>query len=125
MNIQSLVRELASKAKAASRILATASTAQRNAALTILADLLRGSADEIFAANTQDIERAQTAGLDAARIDRLRITTAVLESMAVACTHVASLPDPVGEVDSMVRRPNGLWVGRMRIPLGVIAIIYE
>ncbi|GAB1409535.1 glutamate-5-semialdehyde dehydrogenase [Desulfovibrionales bacterium] len=125
MNLQSLVRELATKAKTASRILATASTAQRNTALILLADLLRSAADEIFTANGRDIDAAQAAGLDAARIDRLRITPAVLEAMAEACTHVASLPDPVGEVDSMVRRPNGLWVGRMRVPLGVIAIIYE
>ncbi len=125
MNLESQMLALAQAAKAASRELAMASGRQRNEALTILAGLLESSTAEIFAANAKDLNAAQTAGLDAARVDRLRITDKTVASMAGACRHVATLPDPVGEVENMVRRPNGLLVGRMRIPLGVIAIIYE
>ena len=125
MNLESQMRELAVAARSASRKLATATGLQRDRALTVLADLLDQSRSGIFAANEKDLEAARAGGLDEARIDRLRITDAGIDSMAGACRHVAALSDPVGEVDGMVKRPNGLLVGRMRIPLGVIAIIYE
>lgn len=125
MNLESHMLALAQDAKAASHQLATALGRQRDEALTLLAGLLEQSATEIFAANARDLTAAQAAGLDPARVDRLRITEKTVASMAGACRHVATLPDPIGEVGSMVRRPNGLLVGRMRIPLGVIAIIYE
>jgi glutamate-5-semialdehyde dehydrogenase len=125
MNLESQMRELAAAARGASRKLATATGLQRDRALTVLADLLDQSRSGIFAANAKDLEAARAGGLDEARIDRLRITDAGIDSMAGACRHVAGLSDPVGEVDGMVKRPNGLLVGRMRIPLGVIAIIYE
>lgn len=125
MNLESQMRELAAAARSASRKLATATGLQRDRALTVLADLLDQSRSGIFAANAKDLEAARAGGLDEARIDRLRITDAGIDSMAGACRHVAALSDPVGEVDGMVKRPNGLLVGRMRIPLGVIAIIYE
>jgi glutamate-5-semialdehyde dehydrogenase len=125
MNLESQMRELATSAKSAARKLATASGLERNKALLVLADLLHESRLEIFKANARDLDAARAGGLDEARIDRLRITDDGIESMAGACRHVAALSDPVGEVEGMVKRPNGLLVGRMRIPLGVIAIIYE
>ena len=125
MNLESQMRELAASAKAASRTLATATGLQRDKALTTLADLLEESRGEIFEANAKDLDAARKAGLDEARIDRLRITDKGVDSMAAACRHVAGLSDPVGEVEGMIKRPNGLLVGRMRVPLGVIAIVYE
>lgn len=125
MNLESQMRDLAASARTAARTLATATGLERNKALLALADLLHDSRQEIFAANTLDLEAARAGGLDEARIDRLRITDGGVDSMAGACRHVASLSDPVGEVEGMIKRPNGLLVGRMRIPLGVIAIIYE
>lgn len=125
MNLETQMRDLAAAARTAARTLATAPGRQRDAVLTTLADMLLASRREIFEANARDLEAARSGGLDEARIDRLRITDKGVESMAEACRHVARLSDPVGEVDGMVRRPNGLLVGRMRIPLGVIAIIYE
>ncbi len=125
MNLESQMRELAVSARTAARTLATASGLARDKALLVLADLLHESRQEIFAANALDLEAARAGGLDEARIDRLRITDQGVTSMAGACRHVAALSDPVGEVEGMIKRPNGLLVGRMRIPLGVIAIIYE
>ena len=125
MSLEQQVHTLALDAKNASRQLGTASGQERDQALRILAGLLESSQAEIFAANAKDLDAAQAAGLDAARLDRLRLTVPIIESMAQASRHVAALPDPVGEVNTMERRPNGLMVGRMRIPLGVIAIIYE
>lgn len=125
MNLEVQMRELALDAKRASRTLATSTGLQRDKALAVLADLLEASRQEIFAANVHDVDAALAAGLDTARVDRLRITDAVVDAMAGACRHVAGLSDPVGEVENMIKRPNGLLVGRMRIPLGVIAIIYE
>lgn len=125
MNLKSQMRRLAASARSAARTLAKATGLQRNKALLILADLLHQSRAEIFEANSRDLEAARAGGLDEARIDRLRITDAGVDSMSGACRHVAGLSDPVGEVEGMIKRPNGLLVGRMRIPLGVIAIIYE
>ena len=124
MNLESQMRGLAASARTAARTLATATGLQRNKALLVLAELLHQSRSEIFEANSRDLEAARAGGLDEARIDRLRITDAGVDSMAGACLHVAALSDPVGEVEGMIKRPNGLLVGRMRIPLGVIAIIY-
>lgn len=125
MNLETQMRDLAMAAKVASRTLATSTGKQRDRALSVLAGLLENSRQEIFAANRSDLEAARAGGLDEARVDRLRITDNVVDSMAAACRHVALLSDPVGEVESMIKRPNGLLVGRMRIPLGVIAIVYE
>ncbi len=125
MNLETLVRDLAKEARASSRKLATATGQQRDKALLVLAGLIEGARQQISAANALDLDAARANGLDAARIDRLRITDAGIESMVQACRHVAGLSDPVGEIDGMIKRPNGLLVGRMRIPLGVIAIIYE
>ena len=120
-----IVGSIGSKAKAAARALSAADTAAKNAALEKLACLLEERKDSIFEANALDLERAEKRGLDAPRLDRLRITPAILSEMAGACRHVAGLPDPIGALDSEWTVPSGIRVGRMRIPLGVIAMIYE
>ena len=125
MDMVEQIRDMAARAKRAGQELLKVASADKEGALLGLADLLEGSREMIFAANTKDIDAATAKGMDAARIDRLRLTDATIESMAEACRFVAKLSDPVGEIESMIKRPNGLLVGRMRIPLGVIAIIYE
>ncbi|WP_243366618.1 glutamate-5-semialdehyde dehydrogenase [Fundidesulfovibrio soli] len=125
MNIQDQMTQLAAKAQAASRLMAKASPAAKNDALAALAGLLETRQDAIAAANARDIAKAEAAGMDSAKLDRLRLTPKVLASMAQACHHVAGLSDPIGEIESVKQRPNGLMVGRMRIPLGVVCMIYE
>ena len=119
------IRDLGRRAKAASRRLATASTAEKDGALHAAAALLLERAPEILEANAADLEAARAAGMDASPLDRLRLTDARLESMARGLRQVAALPDPVGEVLDGSRRPNGLEIRRVRVPLGVVAIIYE
>jgi glutamate-5-semialdehyde dehydrogenase len=121
----SAVEDLGRRAKAASRILAGASTPSKNAALLTAADLLLERAAEIQAANDLDLEAARAAGMDTGPIDRLRLTDARIEGMANGLRTVAALPDPVGEVLDGWKRPNGLEISRVRVPLGVVAIIYE
>ncbi|NSW83561.1 MAG: glutamate-5-semialdehyde dehydrogenase [Syntrophothermus sp.] len=117
--------EMGRKAREAARILATASTSQKNEALMAMARALREEKSEILAANAVDMENGRKQGLTAALLDRLLLTEARIEDMAAGVEDVASLPDPIGEVIKMWRRPNGLEIGRMRVPLGVIGIIYE
>jgi glutamate-5-semialdehyde dehydrogenase len=119
------VRELGRRARAASRRLASASTGEKDAALLTAADLLIERAPDVLAANAADAERAAAEGMDAGPLDRLRLTEARLESMAAGLRKVATLPDPVGEVLDGWVRPNGLEIQRVRVPLGVVAIIYE
>ncbi len=116
---------LARAAREASRVLARTTTAQRNAALHALADALAAHEGSILAANADDMQRAVRDGLAPALQDRLALSPERLEKMARALRDVAALPDPVGEMAAQWTRPNGLEVGQMRVPLGVIAIIYE
>jgi glutamate-5-semialdehyde dehydrogenase len=125
MSRMSNVAELGLRAKAASRVLAPASSAQKDAALTTAADLLLERAPEVQAANDADIAAAAESGMAAGPLDRLRLTDARLAAMANGLRMVAAQPDPVGEVLDGVRRPNGLQIERVRVPLGVVAIIYE
>ena len=122
-----LVERLARTAADAGRALAAASTATKDAVLRRLADSLRnpGTVARITEANARDLRAATERGLRGALIDRLRLDTARIERMASSCEQIAALPDPVGEVEQMRRLPNGLWAGRMRIPLGLVAIVYE
>ncbi len=106
-------------------MLATASTAAKDGALLAAADLLLERAPEILEANAADLAAAAAAGMEAAPLDRLRLTEARLEAMAAGLRQVAALADPVGEVLDGWRRPNGLEIRRVRVPLGVVAIIYE
>jgi len=119
------VRELARKAKVASRRLATASTDEKNHALHHAADLLLARAGEVLDANATDLAAAEAAGTAASPLDRLRLDDSRLEAMAAGLRRVASLPDPVGEVLDGTRRPNGLRIERVRVPLGLVAVIYE
>jgi glutamate-5-semialdehyde dehydrogenase len=117
--------ELGRRARAASRLLATASTATKDAALLAAADLLVARTDDLLAANALDVARAEADGAGSTVIDRLRLTPAKVDGMASGLRQVAALPDPVGEVLDGWVRPNGLRISRVRVPLGVVAIIYE
>src|SRR5918995_3804670 len=119
------ISELGQRAKAASRTLATASTEVKDDALLAAADRLLARAEDILAANAEDVARGEAGGQSATVIDRLRLTRPRIEAMAGGLRSVASLPDPVGEVSDGWVRPNGLRVERVRVPLGVVAIIYE
>lgn len=112
-------------ARAASYPLAACLTQQKNAVLESMAAGIRARRDDILAANRADVAAAHEQGLEAALIDRLSLGEKSVEAMATGVETVASLPDPVGEVTGVVRRPSGIAVGKMRVPLGVVAIIYE
>lgn len=122
---QAPIPELAKRAKAAARIMATVSTANKDAALLLAADLLESRMDDVLAANEQDVTAAEAAGIGAGLIDRLRLTPERITGMANGLRQVAALADPVGEIVDGWVRPNGLAISRVRVPLGVIAIIYE
>ncbi|HUS61688.1 MAG TPA: aldehyde dehydrogenase family protein, partial [Acidimicrobiales bacterium] len=119
------VAELGARAKAASRVLAMATAAAKDEALLGAADLLTAHGEEILEANAGDVEAAKAAGSPESVVDRLRLTCARIESMADALRQVVALPDPVGEVVDGWVRPNGLRVQRVRVPLGVVGVIYE
>lgn len=125
ISVSQLMLEAGQKARAASRRMAAASTAEKNKALLCLADLLEAKGREIFEANKQDLAKALENGLKESFVDRLRVTEKVLQLMAEGARQTAALPDPVGEISEMRRRPSGIQVGRMRVPLGVLGIIYE
>ncbi len=119
------VRGMARKAREASRLLSRLSTAAKNKALLAMAEGLERHQERLMKENRKDLAAAEKAHLSPSLIDRLRLTPSVIQGMAEGLREVARLPDPVGEVIRMWKRPNGLTVGRMRIPLGVIGIIYE
>jgi glutamate-5-semialdehyde dehydrogenase len=125
MSVATDMESLAQKAREASRAMAAASGAAKDAFLEALAGLLSTRREAVLAANIQDLEKARAAGMDAPRLDRLTLTPAVMDAMAAACREIINLPDPVGAIEALRPRPNGLLVGRMRVPLGVICMIYE
>ncbi|MBI4665955.1 MAG: glutamate-5-semialdehyde dehydrogenase [Nitrospinae bacterium] len=116
---------LGENARRASRKLATLSTAVKNAALIKMAEALEAKAGQIIAANQKDMDAGAKSGLSPAMLDRLKLDNKRISAMADGLREVAALPDPVGEVTGMKRRPNGMVVGKMRVPLGVVGIIYE
>jgi len=116
---------LGRRARNAAAAMARATTAQKNAALQAIAAALRDGAAELLEANQGDVGRAVVAGLEAPLVDRLRLSAAGIGKMAAGVEKVAQLPDPVGEVSDVRPQPSGLRIGRMRVPLGVIGIIYE
>ena len=124
-SVSELMIEAGQKARAASRRMAAASTADKNKVLLRLAELLEAKKEAIFAANERDLAKAKKNGLKESFVDRLRVTEKVLRLMAEGARQTAALPDPVGEISEMRRRPSGIQVGRMRVPLGVLGIIYE
>lgn len=125
MNLQTTLKEMGKMAKLSSYKMARASTAQKNEVLKLMARALLEKRDAILEANKVDLENARKIGLSGAKLDRLTLSEKVMKEMIDGIEEVIKLPDPVGEITKMWIRPNGLKVGRMRIPLGVIAIIYE
>lgn len=125
MTIQDYMRTLGQQARQASRCLAAASTAEKNAALQHLADAIRRERATLLAANAEDLAAARANGLETALLDRLTLSEKGVEQMAEGVEQVARLPDPIGEISDMKYRPSGIQVGKMRVPLGVIGIIYE
>ena len=123
--IASQMAEMGRQARRASAVLARTSSALKNQALIAMADALVRNGDLLIRENGKDLAHARGIGLSQAMIDRLTLTETIIGGIARGLAEVASLPDPVGKISSMSRRPNGLLVGRMRIPLGVIGIIYE
>jgi glutamate-5-semialdehyde dehydrogenase len=119
------VRVLGKRARAASRDLARADTASKNRALVAMAAEIRARSKAILEANAADVAKAKSSGSDAAFVDRLTLNTGLVEQMAEGVEEVARLPDPVGEISERVRRPTGIEVAKMRVPIGVIGIIYE
>lgn len=124
-DIADYVREQAVAARTASRVLAGASTGQKNEALAAIAGEIESSAAVIRECNEKDLQAGRKQGLNEALLDRLELTGERIDAMAAGLRQVAALPDPVGEVSELRNRPSGIQVGRMRVPLGVIGIIYE
>src|SRR5512144_389681 len=124
-DLAAYMRDVGQRARVASRRMAAADTAAKNLALRVAADAIQRDAGRLLEANAGDVARARAAGLDAAFIDRLTLTTQSVAGMAEGLRQVAQLADPVGAVTDLVRRPTGIEVGRMRVPLGVVGIIYE
>ena len=124
-DVVALVRQYGKDARAASRVLAAATSAQKNQALLKMADLLEAQQADVLNANAQDTAAAEANGLDAAMVDRLRISAKSIAQMAEGVRQVAALADPVGEMDDFKLLDNGLQLGKMRAPLGVVGMIYE
>jgi glutamate-5-semialdehyde dehydrogenase len=125
MDIDRTIRKMARDARQAAGGISRCATAQKNQALMNMADLLEQQAETIFKENRKDLKRAEDAGLSAAMVDRLTVTDKTISAMAGGLREVAATADPVGTMEATRIRPNGLRVSRMRIPLGVIGIIYE
>ena len=124
-DIQAYMTELGQKARKAARVLAAASTGDKNVALQSIADELDKSRNTLVEENRRDMQAGQEKGLDAALLDRLELTEPRIDSMIEGLRQIASLNDPIGEIFDMNYRPSGIQVGRMRVPLGVVGIIYE
>ncbi|HSA90453.1 MAG TPA: glutamate-5-semialdehyde dehydrogenase [Burkholderiales bacterium] len=123
--LHAAMQEMGRAARAAARALARASTQAKNGSLAAMAGRIRAESAGILAANARDVKAARKAGCDAAFVDRLALTPALVEQMAAGVEQVAALPDPVGAISERVGRPSGIEVAKMRVPIGVIAIIYE
>jgi glutamate-5-semialdehyde dehydrogenase len=125
LDLKSYLRGLGAAAREAARALARADTQAKNRALLAMAQEIRARQADLLAANRGDAEQAKKDGRDAAFVDRLTLTPALVEQMAAGLEQVAALPDPVGQLTERVKRPSGIEVARMRVPIGVIGIIYE
>jgi glutamate-5-semialdehyde dehydrogenase len=125
VDLPAYMREIGERARAAARALVRVSTGAKNAALTATAAAIRGDEGTLLAANAQDVAAARKMDQDSAFIDRLTLKAATIAAMAEGVEQVASLPDPVGEIVDLKCRPSGIQVGRMRVPLGVVGIVYE
>lgn len=125
MNIQHYMQQLGDQARAASRLMAKADTNTKNQALRNIAALIRHHEKALLAANQQDLDAAKANGMEAAMLDRLTLSEKSIATMAEGLEQIASLPDPIGEMSNFKYRPSGIQIGQMRVPLGVIGIIYE
>jgi glutamate-5-semialdehyde dehydrogenase len=125
MDVKSYMQTVGKQAREASRAIARADTNQKNRALLAMAAAIRRDAARLLEANARDMEHARANGLDAALLDRLQLSDQTVAGMAEGLEQIAALPDPVGEIDGLKYRPSGIQVGKMRVPLGVIGIIYE
>lgn len=125
IDIPAYMAHLGVQARAASTAMAAASTAAKDHALRALARRLREALPELQRDNAQDLDAARAAGLAEPLVDRLKLTPAVIDTVALGCEQLAAMPDPVGEITEVKRRPSGISVGRMRVPLGVFGMVYE
>ncbi|MDS1311912.1 glutamate-5-semialdehyde dehydrogenase [Marinobacter xiaoshiensis] len=125
MDIAAYMTEVGQQARAAATLVARSTTEVRNRALLATADALHAARSELAEANARDLVSGKESGLDAAMLDRLELTPARVDAMIEGLRQVASLPDPIGAITDMTYRPSGIQVGKMRVPLGVIGIIYE
>jgi glutamate-5-semialdehyde dehydrogenase len=125
MDVQTYIHGIGRQARAAARLIAKADTATKNRALKSMAAAIERDAKRLLEANARDIAAAKTQKLDAAMIDRLTLTPKVIAAMADGLRQIARLPDPIGRISGLRKRPSGIRVGQMRVPLGVVAIIYE
>ena len=125
MDIKSYMRETGQAARAAAGLMARADSARKDRALTLIAARIRGQQAALGEANAADVEAARAKGLDAALLDRLALTGARIEAMAEGLCQIAGLADPVGAINGLAMRPSGLQIGKMRVPLGVVGVIYE
>jgi glutamate-5-semialdehyde dehydrogenase len=125
VDIKHYMQIVGQQARTASRALSRAGTNAKNTALQAIADEIRANAETLKQQNALDMEAGKTKGLDAALLDRLELTDARIEGMAEGLEQIAALADPVGEISDMTYRPSGIQLGKMRVPLGVIGIIYE
>ena len=125
LNIQEMMQDIGKRARSASRAMARASSAQKNQALLHIAKLVREKVAEIQKVNQADIERAKGNGQDAAFIDRLTMSAKTIETMALGLEQIVSLDDPIGKISAFQKQASGIEIGQMRVPLGVIGIIYE
>tara|TARA_R110002167_G_scaffold130011_4_gene313358 strand:+ start:467 stop:1726 length:1260 start_codon:yes stop_codon:yes gene_type:complete len=125
MSLESYMNQIGQQARAASRLLAKASTQQKNMALFAMAKALEDARPRLIEENQKDMDNGRAKGLDAALLDRLLLDDARIDGMIEGLKQVASLPDPIGEISGMVFLPSGIQRGQMRVPLGVIGIIYE
>jgi len=124
-DIKAYMQQVGKQARDASRQLAAANTGDKNAALLIIYEQLKQAKDEILAANKIDMDNGRSNNLDAALLDRLALNESRFEAMLQGLKDVAALPDPIGEVTDMTYRPSGIQLGKMRVPLGVVGMIYE
>ena len=125
MSVADYMQQLGAQAKAASKVLATAPTMAKNNALLSTANALNNARSALKTANQKDLSAAEKNGLDEAMLDRLRVTDEGIDAMVIGLRQVAELADPVGEISDMSFRPSGIQLGKMRVPLGVVGIIYE
>lgn len=125
MSVKQYMLQLGQQARQAGRVLSKIETHQKNLALLKIAEVIANQSQRLIAENQRDLDTAKNNGLDAASIDRLQLTPARIDSMIEGLRQVAALPDPVGEISNLNYRPSGIQVGQMRVPLGVIGIIYE